>query len=115
PLINSEGDVIGVNSQIASEEASTTGSQPGNTGVGFAISSDTVASAIQKIEAGNGVTYSSATGSATRSPGVQGEGSREGEREAGNGSNAGEAERGQAQRAGEAEREYSQGEGAPEA
>jgi len=106
PLINAEGDVIGVNSQIASEEASTTGSQPGSTGVGFAISSDTVASAIQKIESGNGVSYSSAGGAGTRSPGVQGESAPEGEREAGNSSGAG---------ASEAERESGQGRGAGEA
>jgi putative serine protease PepD len=41
PLIDSSGAVIGVNSQIASA-ASTTGGQGGSTGVGFAISSNTV-------------------------------------------------------------------------
>jgi putative serine protease PepD len=59
PLINEEGAVIGVNSQIASEESSSAGSQPGSTGVGFAVSSNTVAQAIQKIEAGEGVSYPS--------------------------------------------------------
>ena len=43
PLLNEEGEVIGVNSQIASDAATTEGSQPGSTGVGFAISSNTVA------------------------------------------------------------------------
>ncbi|HEV7942028.1 MAG TPA: trypsin-like peptidase domain-containing protein [Solirubrobacteraceae bacterium] len=55
PLLNQEGNVIGVNSQIASDQASVSGSQPGSTGVGFAISSDTVMEAIKKIEAGEGV------------------------------------------------------------
>ena len=55
PLLNEQGEVIGVNSQIASEAATTEGSQPGSTGVGFAISTETVAQAIKKIEAGEGV------------------------------------------------------------
>ena len=55
PLLNGQGEVIGVNSQIASDAASFAGSQPGSTGVGFAISSDTVAQAIKAIEAGEGV------------------------------------------------------------
>jgi putative serine protease PepD len=59
PLLNGAGEVVGVNSQIASD-AGGAGGQPGNTGVGFAISSTTVASAVNKIEAGNGVSYSSA-------------------------------------------------------
>jgi putative serine protease PepD len=61
PLLNEEGDVIGVNSQIASDAASVAGSQPGSTGVGFAIASNTVAQAIKTIEAGKGVSYASAT------------------------------------------------------
>ena len=61
PLLDEQGEVIGVNSQIASDAASSAGSQPGSTGVGFAISSNTVAQAIKKIEAGNGVSYASAT------------------------------------------------------
>jgi putative serine protease PepD len=60
PLLNDEGEVIGVNSQIASAETSTSGGQAGNTGVGFAISSDTVAQAVKAIEAGHGVAYASA-------------------------------------------------------
>ncbi len=59
PLINEQGAVIGVNSQIASEQSSSAGSQPGSTGVGFAISSNTVAEAIQRIESGKGVSYPS--------------------------------------------------------
>jgi putative serine protease PepD len=54
PLLNAEGDVIGVNSQIASDAARTEGSQPGSTGVGFAISSNTVSEVIKTIESGGG-------------------------------------------------------------
>jgi putative serine protease PepD len=67
PLLNEEGEVIGVNSQIASDAASVEGSQPGSTGVGFAISSDTVAEVVKKIEAGQGVTYASVQPSSTES------------------------------------------------
>jgi putative serine protease PepD len=67
PLLNEEGDVIGVNSQIASDASTADGSQPGSTGVGFAISSNTVAQAVKKIEAGDGVTYASATRGALQS------------------------------------------------
>jgi putative serine protease PepD len=66
PLINGEGKVIGVNSQIATDESSSDGSQPGSTGVGFAISSNTVAEVVKKIEAGQGVTYASVEGSVQR-------------------------------------------------
>ncbi len=61
PLLNSQGQVIGVNSQIASDAASVAGSQPGSTGVGFAISTATVAKAVKDIEEGKGVSYASAT------------------------------------------------------
>ena len=47
PLLNEQGEVIGVNSQIASDAASVDGSQPGSTGVGFAIASGTVVSAVR--------------------------------------------------------------------
>lgn len=60
PLLDEQGEVIGVNSQIASDAARTEGSQPGSTGVGFAISSSTVAAAIKKIESGEGVSSTSA-------------------------------------------------------
>jgi putative serine protease PepD len=50
PLINAAGAVIGVNSQIAS--ASTSGGQGGSTGVGFAISSNTVKTFLQHAHAG---------------------------------------------------------------
>ena len=67
PLLNEEGAVVGVNSQIASDAASVGGSQPGSTGVGFAISSNTVAQAIKTIESGKGVSYASATQSRVQS------------------------------------------------
>ena len=67
PLLNEQGEVIGVNSQIASDAARTEGSQPGSTGVGFAVSSNTIAAAIKKIEAGEGVAYASAMQSAVQS------------------------------------------------
>jgi putative serine protease PepD len=47
PLLDSNGDVIGVNAQIAS-------SSGGNTGVGFAISVDTVKQIVPKLKAGGG-------------------------------------------------------------
>jgi putative serine protease PepD len=59
PLLNEQGQVIGVNSQIASDEATDEGSQPGNTGVGFAISSNTIVPAIRKIESGRGLSFAS--------------------------------------------------------
>jgi putative serine protease PepD len=74
PLLDEQGQVIGVNSQIASDAAQTEGSQPGSTGVGFAISSNTVASVVKKIEAGEGVSYASATQSAAQSEGGSGGG-----------------------------------------
>ena len=60
PLINAAGEVIGVNSQIASDQGSSGGGQPGSTGVGFAISTDTVAKAVKAIGSGKGVSYGSA-------------------------------------------------------
>jgi putative serine protease PepD len=74
PLLNDEGQVIGVNSQIASQAASVNGSQPGSTGVGFAVSSDTVAQAVKAIESGNGVSSQSAVRGAAQ--GIQTEGER---------------------------------------
>ncbi len=66
PLLNNQGEVIGVNSQIASDAVETSGSQAGSTGVGFAISSNTVAGAVKKIEAGKGVSYASVEHSSFR-------------------------------------------------
>jgi putative serine protease PepD len=69
PLLNEQGEVIGVNSQIASDAAQAEGSQPGSTGVGFAISSNTVAAAVKKIEAGEGVSAASTGEGAVQSAG----------------------------------------------
>jgi putative serine protease PepD len=59
PLIDARGEVVGVNSQIASDASSSTG-ESGSTGVGFAISSSTVTAAVKRIEAGEGLSYASA-------------------------------------------------------
>ena len=72
PLLNEQGEVIGVNSQIASDAARSEGSQPGSTGVGFAIASDTVVQAVKKIEAGEGVSSVSARQSAVQTEGAGG-------------------------------------------
>jgi putative serine protease PepD len=69
PLLNAQGEVIGVNSQIASDAASSEGSQPGSTGVGFAISSNTVAEVVKTIESGGGT---SSQGQAENGSGAQG-------------------------------------------
>ncbi len=79
PLLDEQGEVIGVNSQIASDAAQTEGSQPGSTGVGFAISSNTVATVVKKIEAGEGVTSASATQSSSGQSESGGSGSGSGE------------------------------------
>ena len=104
PLLNDQGEVIGVNSQIASDAASIDGSQPGSTGVGFAIAADTVVSAVQTIEAGKGITYASATGQSTGEGGY-GAQSPYGEAEAGaseGGEEAGGSSAGGVEGAGEA-------------
>ena len=62
PLINTAGEVIGINSQIASGQSDATGSQPGSTGVGFAISSDTAKQVIKTIESGGGTTAGTDSG-----------------------------------------------------
>jgi putative serine protease PepD len=62
PLIDTAGEVIGINSQIASEQADTAGSQPGSTGVGFAISSNTATQVIKTIESGGAGTTTATPG-----------------------------------------------------
>jgi putative serine protease PepD len=49
PLIDARGEVIGINSQIASAQTSASG-QAGSTGVGFAIASDTVKTVVAQLE-----------------------------------------------------------------
>ncbi|MHB8233709.1 MAG: S1C family serine protease, partial [Solirubrobacteraceae bacterium] len=78
PLLDEEGQVIGVNSQIASEAASVDGSQAGSTGVGFAVSSDTVAQAVKAIEAGKGVSSSTSSRRVVGSEGGRSGGELEG-------------------------------------
>jgi putative serine protease PepD len=98
PLINQQGEVIGVNSQIASDATRTEGSQPGSTGVGFAIPSDTVSQAIKAIESGHGVSSASASQErATAGEEARGRGSSrgpEGEAESNGGTEAPESESG---------------------
>lgn len=71
PLLDQKGDVIGVNSQIASDQAGVAGSQPGSTGVGFAISSNTAMEAIKRIEAGKGVSSEPQTQSSQHEAGAE--------------------------------------------
>jgi putative serine protease PepD len=54
PLLNAAGEVIGVNSQIATSPDSSGGSaaQGGNTGVGFAIASNTVKVDLEHLDHG---------------------------------------------------------------
>ena len=71
PLLNDQGEVIGVDSQIASDAARTEGSQPGSTGVGFAISSNTVAEAIKTMQSGGGTGASQGQGEAATGTSTQ--------------------------------------------
>ena len=83
PLLNQQGEVIGINSQIASDAARTEGSQPGSTGVGFAISSDTAAQVVKEIESGHSVSGAQSTQpTESGAEGVEG-GSGEGQTESG--------------------------------
>jgi putative serine protease PepD len=98
PLLNAQGDVIGVNSQIASDAAGAEGSQPGSTGVGFAISSNTVSEVIKKIESSGGSSGSEQTESGMGSQGRSGSESPYGtpygtESPNGNGGEGGQVER----------------------
>ena len=65
PLLNMGGQVIGVNSQIESESG-------GNTGVGFAIPSNTVRSVADQLIAGDQVEHAYLGVSLQASPGVSG-------------------------------------------
>jgi putative serine protease PepD len=78
PLLDEQGRVIGVNSQIASDAASVGGSQPGSTGVGFAIASNTVAQAIKTIEAGKGISAAATSEADAAREGREGEAGAEG-------------------------------------
>jgi S1-C subfamily serine protease len=66
PLLDASGRVIGVNSQIATANSGNFGgSQSGNTGVGFAIASNTVQAALPGLKRGG------ATSSTQQQPQVQ--------------------------------------------
>jgi putative serine protease PepD len=53
PLLNAAGEVIGVNSQIATAANSAAGDeQGGNTGIGFAIPSNTVRAELERLDHG---------------------------------------------------------------
>jgi putative serine protease PepD len=52
PLLNDQGEVIGVNSQIESGSSANGSSQAANSGVGFAIPSNTVRKFIATLQAG---------------------------------------------------------------
>jgi putative serine protease PepD len=56
-LIDADGDVVGVNSQIASAGTSSSG-EAGNVGIGFAIPSDTVKAFIANPTSSSGTTQS---------------------------------------------------------
>ncbi len=71
PLLNGQGQVIGVNSQIATAGAS------GNIGIGFAVPADTLRSVLPRLKAGEtierpylGVTTSAASGGGAAVAGV---------------------------------------------
>src|SRR4051794_25240887 len=50
PLLDASGQVIGVNSQIESSGSGSSGNTGGNTGVGFAVPSDTVTRVVKQLE-----------------------------------------------------------------
>ncbi|HVO55208.1 MAG TPA: trypsin-like peptidase domain-containing protein [Solirubrobacterales bacterium] len=68
PLINSSGEVIGINSQI---ETGGEGSE-GNVGIGFAIPIDTAKEEIAQLEAGGSASAQGAEGQATEAGGFLG-------------------------------------------
>lgn len=56
PLLDSQGRVVGVNSQIATS-SSGSGGEGGNTGVGFAVPSSTVARVVEQLRASGKATH----------------------------------------------------------
>jgi putative serine protease PepD len=52
PLLNARGEVIGVNAQIATGQGTTVSQQNGNTGIGFAISANTVIGDLERLDHG---------------------------------------------------------------
>ena len=101
PLLNEQGELIGVNSQIASDAARSEGSQSGSTGVGFAISTETLAKAVKAIESGHGVSSTQGTQSQEQGRESQGEEAlRGGSREEATGPSEGEPGEREAEREG---------------
>ncbi|CAB4959683.1 unannotated protein [freshwater metagenome] len=49
PLLDGQGRVVGVNSQIATSSSSSDGGSGGNVGIGFAVPSDTVSRVVQQL------------------------------------------------------------------
>jgi putative serine protease PepD len=49
PLLDGKGEVVGVNSQIATSSTSADGSSGGNVGIGFAVPSDTVSRVVEQL------------------------------------------------------------------
>jgi putative serine protease PepD len=54
PLLNTAGEVIGVNAQIATGDGGGAVGQGGNTGIGFAIPADTVIADLKRLDNGAG-------------------------------------------------------------
>ena len=65
PLLNTSGQVIGMNSAIYSTASSSESSQSGSVGLGFAIPSNKIVQDVKKIEAGQGDSTSSSGSSTT--------------------------------------------------
>jgi putative serine protease PepD len=57
PLLDAQGQVIGVNSQIYSDTQDTASSTAGNTGLGFAVPSNTVQQVVAQLRNGGHVTH----------------------------------------------------------
>jgi putative serine protease PepD len=68
PLVDAQGQVVGINSAIASLSESSTGSQPGSIGLGFAIPIDEAMRVAREIEAGNPVSHAELGVSVSDSP-----------------------------------------------
>ncbi len=68
PLVDAQGQVVGINSAIASLNQSSTGSQAGSIGLGFAIPIDEAMRVAREIEAGSPVSHAELGVSVSDSP-----------------------------------------------
>jgi putative serine protease PepD len=68
PLVDAQGQVVGINSAIASLNESSTGSQAGSIGLGFAIPVDEAMRVAREIESGSPVSHAELGVSASDSP-----------------------------------------------